>query len=310
MSSSCLVTGGAGFIGSHIAEMLVKEGERVRILDNFSTGKRENLSAFRDHVEVLEGDLENPEECARAVQGVEYIFHEGALPSVPVSVKDPMRTNQSNITGTLNLLVAARDAGVRRLVYAASSAVYGDDPALPKKEDMMPHPLSPYAIQKYVGELYCRNFFDLYGLETVCLRYFNVFGPRQDPTSLYAAVIPRFISALASGTPPTINGDGEQSRDFIYVENVVKVNLLAARAESAAGVVMNVAEGKGTSINEMLEILQRLMQTKIVPVHGDPMPGDVKHSVADISTLQTLLDYRPPLSFEEGLKKTIAFFRP
>jgi len=310
MPSSCLVTGGAGFIGSHIAETLVKEGKKVRILDNFSTGKQENLSPFREHAEILEGDLENPEDCRRAVQGVEYVFHLGALPSVPVSVKDPVRTNQSNISGTVNLLVASRDAGVRRLVYAASSAVYGDDPVLPKTESMMPCPLSPYAIQKYVGELYCRNFFELYGLETVSLRYFNVFGPRQDPTSPYAAVIPRFISALAAGTPPTINGDGEQSRDFIYVDNVVKVNLLAARTEGAAGSVMNVALGKSCSINEMLETLQRLMQTEIQPVHGDPMPGDVKHSVADIGTLRTLLDFRPPVSFEEGLKRTIAFFRP
>jgi nucleoside-diphosphate-sugar epimerase len=310
MPSNCLVTGGAGFIGSHIAENLVKQGERVRVLDNFSTGKEENLIAFRDDVELLRGDLADPEDCRRAVKGVEYVFHHGAIPSVPVSVKDPVRTHQSNITGTLNLLVAARDAGVRRLVYAASSAVYGDDPVLPKTETMKPAPLSPYAIQKYVGELYCRNFFDLYGLETVSLRYFNVFGPRQDPLSLYAAVIPRFITALGRGTAPTVYGDGEQTRDFIYVDNVVKVNLLAAREEKAAGSVINVAEGKGTSLNQILDTLQQLMGTEIDPMYADPVPGDVKHSIADIRLLQTLLRFTPPASFEEGLKKTIAFFRP
>ena len=310
MASHCLVTGGAGFIGSHLAEALVRAGEAVRILDNFSTGKRENLSGFREHVEVLEGDLGSLEDCRRAVRGVETVYHHGALPSVPVSVADPVRTHRSNVTGTLNLLTAARDAGARRLVYAASSAVYGDDPVLPKTEGMMPRPLSPYAIQKYVGELYCRNFHELYGLETVSLRYFNVFGPRQDPASPYAAVIPRFISALAAGTPPTIHGDGEQSRDFIFVDNVVQVNRLAARAVSAPGAVINVAGGRGCSINEMLAALQRLMQTRIEPVYGEPAPGDVKHSVADISALESLLQYRPEVSFEEGLRRTIVFFRP
>ncbi len=310
MSTISLVTGGAGFIGSHIAETLVREGGTVCVLDNFTTGREENLAPFREHLEVLRGDLVNPEDCRRAVQGVDTIFHHGALPSVPISVKHPVRTNESNITGTLNLLVAARDAGVRRVVYAASSAVYGDDPVLPKTESMPPAPLSPYAIQKYVGELYCRNFFELYGLETVSLRYFNVFGPRQDPASPYAAVIPRFITALANGTPPTVYGDGEQSRDFIYVENVVRVNLLAARAEKAAGATLNVACGTGCSLNEMLAALQRLMGTNIAPEYTDPVPGDVKHSVADIERLTSLLEGTPAVSFEEGLRKTIAFFRP
>lgn len=310
MAARCLVTGGAGFIGSHIAEGLLNEGETVRVLDDFSTGKRENLAGCLDDVEILEGDLGDLDDCRRAVQGVEFVFHQGALPSVPVSVADPLRTNRTNVTGTLNLLTAARDAGVRRVVYAASSAVYGDDPVLPKTEGMMPRPLSPYAIQKYAGELYCRNFLELYGLETVSLRYFNVFGPRQDPGSPYAAVIPRFISALAAGSPPVIHGDGEQTRDFIYVENVVRANLLAARAERARGAVINVAGGTGCSVSGLLSSLQRLMRTRIEPAYGPPAPGDVKHSVADISRLVSLLGYRPEVSFEEGLRRTIAFFRP
>ena len=249
MPSIFVVTGGAGFIGSHIASTLVEQGESVRVFDNFSTGKQENLAAFRDRVEIVNGDLRNPEDCQKAVNGADYVLHQAALPSVPKSVENPVLTNENNITGTLNLLVAARDAGVKRVVYAASSSAYGDNPTLPKVETMAPQPMSPYAIQKYVGELYCRNFFTLYGLETVALRYFNVFGPRQDPTSQYAAVIPRFITALAQGVPPTIYGDGEQSRDFTYIDNVVKANILAARAEGAAGEMMNFACGERFSLN-------------------------------------------------------------
>lgn len=310
MSSFYLVTGGAGFIGSHIAENLVKQGERVRILDNFSTGKRENLTGFVDSVEVMEGDFRNPEDCKKAVQGVDYVLHQGALPSVPKSVEDPLNTNECNITGTLNILVASRDAGVKRLIYAASSSVYGDNPTLPKVETMPAQPLSPYAVQKHVGELYCRIFYELYGLETVVLRYFNVFGPRQDPTSQYAAVIPRFIMALAQGRPPTIYGDGEQSRDFTYVDNVVRANLLAATAEDVAGEVMNFACGESTSLNELLRSLKGILKTNIRPVHEAPRPGDVKHSLADIEKSRKLLNYTAHVSFEEGLRRTVDFFCP
>jgi len=310
MPSWYLVTGAAGFIGSHIAETLVNQGERVKVLDNFVTGKRENLAPFLDQIELVEGDLRNPSDVSRAVEGVEIVFHEGALPSVPKSVEDPVGSNESNITGTLNLLMAARDAGVRRVVYAASSSAYGDSPTLPKEETMTPAPLSPYATQKYVGELYCRNFYDLFGLETVALRYFNVFGPRQDPMSQYAAVIPKFITALAEGKPPTIYGDGEQSRDFTYVENVVRANLLAARAEGIAGQMMNFACGERYTLNEILAKLQKIMKTDIKPIFADSRPGDVKHSLADIRKSRELLGYTPHVSLEEGLKRTVAFFCP
>lgn len=310
MPSSYLVTGAAGFIGSHIAETLVEQGERVKVLDNFATGKRENLAPFLGRIELIEGDLRNPADVRRAVEGVEIIFHEGALPSVPKSVEDPAGSNESNITGTLNLLIAARDAGVKRVVYAASSSAYGDSPTLPKEETMTPAPLSPYATQKYVGELYCRNFYDLFGLETVALRYFNVFGPRQDPMSQYAAVIPKFITALAEGKPPTIYGDGEQSRDFTYIENVVQANLVAARAERAAGEMMNFACGERYTLNEILARLQEIMKTNVQPIFEDPRPGDVKHSLADTRKSRRLLGYTPHISLEEGLERTVAFFCP
>jgi UDP-glucose 4-epimerase len=307
---SYLVTGAAGFIGSHITETLVKQGDRVKALDNFSTGKRENMAPFLDRIELVEGDLRNLDDVRKAVEGVEIVFHQGALPSVPKSVADPIASNESNISGTLNLLIAARDAGVKRVVYAASSSAYGDSPTLPKEETMKPAPLSPYAIQKYVGELYCRNFFDLFGLETVALRYFNVFGPRQDPTSQYAAVIPKFITALAEGKPPTIYGDGEQSRDFTYIDNVVRANLEAARAEGTAGEMMNFACGERTTLNEVLRMLQKIMNTSIEAIHTDPRPGDVKHSLADTTRSRKLLGYTPHVSLEEGLKRTVAFFCP
>ena len=310
MASLYLVTGGAGFIGSHIAETLVTQGERVRVFDNFSTGKLENLAAFRDGLEVLDGDFRDLDTCRKAMMEVDYVLHQGALPSVPKSVEDPVNTNECNITGTLNLLVASRDAGVKRLVYAASSSAYGGNPTLPKVESMKPEPLSPYAVQKHVGELYCKVFYDLYGLETVALRYFNVFGTRQDPTSQYAAVIPRFITALDRSEPPTIYGDGEQSRDFTYVENVVEANLRAAQAEGAAGELMNFACGKSYSLNEILRMLQEIMNTNIEPVHEDARPGDVKHSLADIEKSRKLLEYTAHVSFEEGLRRTVDFFCP
>jgi len=310
MSSAYLVTGGAGFVGSNLVEALVKQGERVKVLDNFATGKKQNIDPFLDDIELVEGDLRNPDDVRKAMEGVDFVLHQGALPSVPKSVADPVGSNESNITGTLNVLIAARDEGVKRVVYAASSSAYGDTPTLPKEETMRSAPLSPYGIQKYVGELYCRNFYELYGLETVSLRYFNVFGPRQDPTSQYAAVIPKFISALAGGKPPTVYGDGEQSRDFTYVENVVRANLLAAGVEGVAGEMMNFACGKRTTLNELLEQIQGILQTDIKPVYTDPRPGDVKHSVADIRKSQKLLGYTPHVSLEEGLRRTIPFFSP
>lgn len=308
MGSLFLVTGGAGFIGSHIVEALVGQGERVRVLDNFSTGKRENLAPFLDRIELVEGDLAELDTVRRAMRGVEYVLHQGALPSVPKSVEDPLATNRANVTGTLNVLVAARDESVRRVVYAASSSAYGDSPSLPKEESMKAEPLSPYAIQKYTGELYCKTFYALYGLETVSIRYFNVFGPRQDPNSQYAAVIPRFVTALRDGRPPVIYGDGEQSRDFTYVENVVRANLLALRAPEAAGEMMNFACGTRYTLNELCRTLQRILKTNIEPVYEPPRPGDVRHSQADIRKSQRLLGYTAHVPFEEGLRRTVAFF--
>lgn len=308
MGSLFLVTGGAGFIGSHIVEALVGQGERVRVLDDFSTGKRENIAPFLDRIDLVEGDLSDLETVRRAMRGVEFVLHQGALPSVPKSIQDPLATNRANVRGTLNVLVAARDEGVRRVVYAASSSAYGDSPSLPKEESMKPEPLSPYAVQKYTGELYCRNFYTLYGLETVSIRYFNVFGPRQDPNSQYAAVIPRFVTALRDGRPPVIYGDGEQSRDFTYVENVVRANLLALRAPEAAGEMMNFACGTRYTLNEVCRTLQQILKTNIAPIHEAPRPGDVRHSQADIRKSQRLLGYTAHVPFEEGLRRTVGFF--
>lgn len=308
MGSLFLVTGGAGFIGSHIVETLVGQGERVRVLDDFSTGKRENIAPFLDRIELVEGDLADLGTVRRAIRGVEFVLHQGALPSVPKSIQDPLATNRANVTGTLNVLVAARDEGVRRVVYAASSSAYGDSPSLPKEESMKAEPLSPYAIQKYTGELYCRNFYTLYGLETVSIRYFNVFGPRQDPNSQYAAVIPRFVTALRDGKAPVIYGDGEQSRDFTYVDNVVRANLLALHAPDAAGEMMNFACGTRYTLNELCRILQQIFQTNLAPVYEPPRPGDVRHSQADIRKSQRLLGYTAHVPFEEGLRRTVAFF--
>ncbi len=309
---SVLVTGGAGFIGSHLVDKLVQLGAKVRILDDFSTGKRENIAHLleRNAIELIEGSLTDAKTVRRAVQGVEIVFHQGAIPSVIRSVEDPLTTHQVNTTGALLLLLASRDEGVRRLVFASSSSVYGDTPTLPKKEDMMPNPKSPYALSKLVGEHLCRLFRELYGLETVSLRYFNIFGPRQDPTSQYAAVIPRFITALLKGEPPTIYGDGEQTRDFTFVENCVQANLLAAKGKSVAGEVFNVGAGKQTSVNELFRLIRSLIGVDhIEPIYAPPRPGDVRHSLADITKAQKLLGYQPTISLEEGLKRTINFFR-
>ncbi|MDN5301099.1 MAG: UDP-N-acetylglucosamine/UDP-N-acetylgalactosamine 4-epimerase [Thermoanaerobacteraceae bacterium] len=305
-----LITGGAGFIGSNIAEELLRRGEKVRIIDNFSTGKRENIERFINDIELIEGDLRNIEDAKKAVNGIEYILHQAALPSVPRSVVDPISSNASNIDGTLNLLVAARDAGVKRVVIAASSSAYGDTEILPKVENMMPNPLSPYAVTKYVEELYGRVFSKVYGLETVSLRYFNVFGPRQDPNSQYAAVIPKFITKMLKGESPIIYGDGEQSRDFTYIDNVVEANILAATSEKVGhGEIINIACGKRISLNQLVQKINKILGTDIRPIYDKPRVGDVKHSLASIKKAEELLGYSVKVNFEDGLKKVIEWYK-
>ncbi len=309
--SRVLVTGGAGFIGSHLTEALLKKRYSVRVLDNFSTGKRENLIFDKTYssLEMIEGDIRDLTVCHRATRDIEYVFHQAALPSVQRSVEDPQTSNSVNVGGTLNILLAARDAGVKRLIYASSSSIYGDSPTLPKHEEMPPNPLSPYALQKYIGEQYCRLFFQLYGLETVSLRYFNIFGPKQDPTSIYSAVIPRFIGALLEGRPPIIFGDGEQSRDFTYIDNVVQSNLLAMSAMHLNGDTINVACGKRTSLNQLLNILKEIVNSEMLPIYEELPKGDVKHSLAEIRKGKQFLNYEPKVDIEAGLKKTVEYFQ-
>jgi UDP-glucose 4-epimerase len=306
-----LVTGGAGFIGSNLTEALLKKGHQVRVLDNFSTGKRENLLFDKGYssFEVTEGDICDPAVCHEAMKGIEYVYHEAALPSVQRSVEDPLASNAVNVEGTLNVLIAARDAGAKRMIYASSSSVYGDTPTLPKQEEMAPNPLSPYALQKYIGEQYCRLFFQLYGLETVSLRYFNIFGPKQDPASIYSAVIPRFIDALVKRDQPIIFGDGEQSRDFTYIDNVVEANLLALSKDHLQGEVVNVACGKQISLNQLLRILKEILGSNISPLHQEPRKGDVKHSLADIRKGKEILNYVPKVEIEVGLRRTLEYFQ-
>jgi nucleoside-diphosphate-sugar epimerase len=306
--ASYLVTGGAGFIGSHLAAELVRRGQRVRVVDSLITGKRRNLDHIKD-VEFLEGDLADATVARRAVDGVEYVLHQAAIPSVPRSVNDPITTNQANVTATVNTLVAARDAGVRRLVFAGSSSVYGDTPTLPKREDMPTRPLSPYALQKLVGEQYCQIFTQLYGFETVTTRYFNVFGPRQDPSSPYSGVISLFSAAILDGRQPIVYGDGEQTRDFTYVANVVDGVLRACEAPNAAGEVMNVATGGRISLNELLRVMNKICGTKAEPIYKEPRAGDVRDSQADISKAKALLGYQPIVVFEEGLRQTLDWCR-
>lgn len=305
-----LVTGGGGFIGSSLVEALVARGERVRVLDDFSTGKRENLAGSLAQIELLEGSITRVEDCERAVRGADFVLHQAALPSVPKSVAMPRESNEANVTGTLNLLIAARDAKVKRFVYAASSSAYGDTPTLPKVESMPSSPKSPYAIQKYAGELYCKVFFETYGLETVALRYFNIFGPRQDPTSQYSAVIPKFITAYLSGRAPVIYGDGEQSRDFTFIDNVVSANLLACSAPArAAGRVVNIACGERINLLELAGMIKEVLGGTALPVHEPPRAGDVAHSLADISLARQLIGYEPSVRFAEGLRRTIRWYR-
>jgi len=304
-----LVTGGAGFIGSHIVEGLVRRGDRVRVLDNLSTGKRANLAGFGDDVDFIEGDLVDRAAVERAVAGVDCIFHEAALASVPRSVEAPLDTHAACVTGTVNLLDAARRAGVRRVVYAASSSAYGDQPTSSKRETDLPSPISPYGAAKLAAEVYCQAFAATYGLETVCIRYFNVFGPRQDPDSPYSAVIPLFITALLAGRRPTVYGDGGQSRDFTYVANVVQGNLLAADAPNASGRVINVANGRSTSLVQLLAALNRFLGTNVQPIFEPARIGDVRESLADITMARNLLAYEPEVDFEEGLRRSIDYYR-
>jgi nucleoside-diphosphate-sugar epimerase len=309
-----LVTGGAGFIGSNLVRALLSRGDKVRVLDDFSTGKRENLNLPGSlhnlvvNLEVLEGDIADLSTCHKAVQGIEYVLHQAAIPSVPRSVALPIESNRANIDGTLNLLVAARDAGVKRLVFASSSAVYGNAPGFPREETIPPAPLSPYAVQKLTDEHYLRLFYELYGLETVSLRYFNVFGPHQDPDSEYAAVIPRFIKAFIRGTRPTVYGDGEQSRDFTYVDNVVYGNLLAVDAQDAPGKVMNLACGGQLTLNQLLALLRKITGSDMEAVYTDPRPGDVRHSWADITLSGQVLNYKTQVPLEEGLRRAVDYF--
>jgi UDP-glucose 4-epimerase len=309
-----LVTGGAGFIGSNIVKALLNRGDTVRVLDNFSTGKWENLNSagvppdLVNNLEIVRGDIMDLATCREAIDGMEYVLHQAAIPSVPRSIARPLESNQANVDGTLNLLVGARDAGIKRLVFASSSAVYGDAPGFPRKETIIPRPLSPYAVQKLTAEHYLRIFNELYGLRTVSLRYFNVFGPNQDPDSEYAAVIPRFIKAFLTGTPPTVYGDGKQSRDFTYVDNVVYGNLLAVEAPDAPGKVINLACGGQLTLNQLLVLLRQITGSDAEAMYTDPRPGDVRHSWADITLSEQVLGYKTQILLEEGLRRAVAYF--
>jgi nucleoside-diphosphate-sugar epimerase len=303
-----LVTGGAGFIGSHLAEELLRRGERVRIVDSLITGRRKNLSQLPG-VDFIEGDLSDLAVAKKAVQGMDYVLHQAAIPSVPRSVEDPITSNRANIDSTLNLLVAARDARVKRVVYAGSSSAYGNTATLPKREEMATNPLSPYALQKLVGEQYMQMFTALYGLETVTIRYFNVFGPRQDPSSPYSGVISLFARALLENKAPTIYGDGEQTRDFTYIANVVDGVIRAVTAPRASGAVINVATGSRISLNALFEAMKKLTGSHVNASYAPPRHGDVKDSQADITRARDLLSYEPLVSFEEGLRRTLEWYR-
>jgi len=304
-----MITGGAGFIGSHLVEELLRRGEQVRVLDNFSTGKRENVAGLSRPFELIEGDIRSYHTVRQAVHQVDFVLHQGALPSVPRSINDPITTNEVNVGGTLNLLDAARDAGVKRVVYASSSSVYGANTQVPKREDMTPHPISPYAVSKLAGEHYCQVFSRTYGLETVCLRYFNVFGPRQDPQSAYSAFIPKFAAGFIRSQELTIDGDGSQSRDFTFVRNVVEANLLAATAPGVSGEVFNIACGASLSVNEVAAHLAQLCGAPGRLVHGPARAGDVPHSLADIGRASKHLGYEPRIDARQGLALVVEWFQ-
>jgi nucleoside-diphosphate-sugar epimerase len=306
-----LITGIGGFIGSSLARALLQRGEQVRGVDNFATGKRKNLDEIRPQIDFREADILDLDAIKNACEGVDYVLHQAAIPSVPKSVLDPIGSNRANVDGTVNVLVAARDARVKRVVYAASSSAYGDTPTLPKHERMTPDPISPYAVAKLASERYMISFYRCYGLETVSLRYFNIFGPRQDPTSPYSGVLAKFITQMLNSQQPTIFGDGEQSRDFTYIDNAVEANLLACKApaEQAAGKVFNVATGQRVTLNETFQLLQKLTSYSGLPIHGAERGGDIKHSLADISAAEQNLGYKPKVDFEEGLKRTVEWYR-
>ena len=305
----CVVTGGGGFIGSHIVENLVRQRNTVKVIDDFSTGKRGNVEAFKNDVEIIEADLAETKNLTQFLKGTDYVIHQAAIPSVPKSILDPLKSHNANVNGTLNLLLACRDAGVKRVVYASSSSLYGDSPTLPKNESMMPNPLSPYGAQKLFAEMYCQVFTKAYGLETVSLRYFNVFGPRQDSTSQYSGVLALFIPAVLQGRRPTIYGDGLQSRDFTYVQNVVEANLLACKVPGIGGQVFNVACGDRITVNSMLHQINKIVGVDISPVYAEPRSGDIKHSQADITRAREHLGFEPKVSFEEGLRATVEWYR-
>jgi nucleoside-diphosphate-sugar epimerase len=307
--SLCLVTGGAGFIGGHVVRRLLELGNAVRVLDDFSTGRRENLAEVESRIELIEGDICDPATAEATAKGAEVVFHLAARASVPRSVEFPREANEANVTGTLNLLLAARDAGARRFIYSASSAAYGETPTLPKIESMTPEPLSPYAVSKLAAEYYCYCFSQVYGLETVSLRYFNVFGPRQDPNSAYAAVIPAFVSRMVRGEQPIVFGDGEQSRDFCYIENVVSANMLSMQAEKTAGETVNIACGERITLNQIIALINQHLGTDLEPEYQDPRPGDVRHSLADIGAAERAIGYKPLVMFEEGLERSIDWYR-
>lgn len=304
-----LVTGGAGFIGSNIVDELLKRNYEVKVLDNFSTGKRENLAEYGNNIELIEGDIRSYHIVKDAVAGVDVILHQAALPSVPRSINDPITSNEVNVTGTLNILEAARKNNVQKIVFASSSSVYGDNPKLPKDESMIPNPLSPYAVSKLSGEKYCSVFTRIYGLKTIALRYFNVFGPRQDPNSQYSAVIPKFIKAIMAGESPVIFGDGEQSRDFTFVRNVIEGNILAATIDCESGIAMNCACHGRITLNELVANINEILGKNVKPVYKEPRAGDIKHSFADIDLAGKNLHYKPLVEFKEGLKITIESFK-
>lgn len=304
-----LITGGAGFIGSNICKKLVSDGAFVRVVDNLLTGKKNNLADILDKVEFIEADMGDGSVAHSAMKDIDIVLHQGALPSVPKSIDEPAATHRHCLEATFTLLLAARDAGVKRFVYAASSSVYGDTPTLPKVETMPPNPLSPYAVAKLAGEYYCSVFYQVFGLETISLRYFNVFGPHQDPTSQYAAAIPAFVTAILKDQPPTIFGDGEQTRDFTYIDNVVDANLLAARTKHTEGRVLNIACGQAVSVNEIINVINQLTGKNIKPIYTDPRQGDVKHSLADITRAKKLIGYKPAIQFKEGLRLAIEWYQ-
>ena len=304
-----LVTGGAGFIGSNICRKLISQGCFVRVVDNLLTGKKSNLAGIIDKLEFIEADMGDEDVARSSMKDIDVVLHQGALPSVPKSVEDPAATHKHCVDATFTLLLAARDAGIKRFVLAASSSAYGDTPSLPKVETMPTSPLSPYAVAKLVGEYYCSVFYKVFGLETISLRYFNVFGPYQDPTSQYAAAIPAFVTSILKDTPPTIYGDGEQSRDFTYIDNVVEANLLAARAEHSAGEVINVACGQAVTVNEIIDMINDAVGKNVKPVYTDSRAGDVKHSLADITLAQKIIGYKTVIPFEQGLKMAIDWYK-